>query len=310
MINKINLLIHPTDFANSFRTSYMESVWGKYFNIIYYDEAVDYDSSNTLAVVHCYNTLHWYKKLLDKGIKLIVDNLWEYQIVDCNNVENSLILRSPNWFWYNESIWYMAKGYNNYVPNKTYKKLALMPMSQQKDHRTQLLDSLQFCIDKLIYSYGYQNIFLPGDRPTTDIGNGEWQRNFNPAWYDNTFFSIVAESSVEHLTPFITEKTFKTMAFQHPLLVFGCVKTLEHLHNLGFETFDNIFDESYDLILNADDRLKLIIENVKNFNYQAYDQLTRDKLKHNQNLFYNQSLVEHRLLDEIITPIQEYAAST
>jgi len=112
------------------------------------------------------------------------------------------------------------------------------------------------------------------------------------------------------LTPFITEKTFKTMAFQHPLLVFGCVKTLEHLHNLGFETFDNIFDESYDLILNADDRLKLIIENVKNFNYQAYDQLTRDKLKHNQNLFYNQSLVEHRLLDEIITPIQEYAAST
>jgi hypothetical protein len=84
----------------------------------------------------------------------------------------------------------------------------------------------------------------------------------------------------------------------------GC---LQYLQNLGFETFDNMFDESYDLLENYNDRINLIAQNVKEFCPEPYTQLTIEKMKHNHNLFFDQPLVENKIIQEIVHPLLEYA---
>jgi len=106
---------------------------------------------------------------------------------------------------------------------------------------------------------------------------------------------------------FVTEKTFKTFGHQHPFIIFGIPRTLNFVQNLGFETFSNIFDETYDSEDNTNKRLQMIINNVKNFEKRPYDKETVDKIEHNKNLFYNSRLIEQRIIKEIIEPILEYA---
>jgi hypothetical protein len=100
------------------------------------------------------------------------------------------------------------------------------------------------------------------------------------------------------------------MAFYHPFMIFGQVGMLAELHNRGFETFENLFDESYDTTEDQATRLNIIINNLANFIPGEYDQLTQEKLKHNHNLFYNSAVVDKIFKEEIIDPLIEYASTT
>jgi hypothetical protein len=106
---------------------------------------------------------------------------------------------------------------------------------------------------------------------------------------------------------FITEKTYKPMAFKHPFLIYGPPEILKNLKDNGFETYKNLFDESYDPITNIDDKINAIINNVDNFKQVPYDQITLDKIEHNYNHFYNKSLVLDKIKKEVIDPMIEYA---
>ena len=133
------------------------------------------------------------------------------------------------------------------------------------------------------------------------------QRYFNPAWYDSTHFSIVSETTTySKYSLHVTEKTFKPISFYHPFVVFGQTGTLAYLHELGFETFENLFDESYDTVEDQPTRLAQIVDNVQNFKEQAYDKLTREKLRHNHNLFYNADRVQQMLVTDVVNPLLDY----
>jgi hypothetical protein len=79
----------------------------------------------------------------------------------------------------------------------------------------------------------------------------------------NTYFSVVSETSASDEWCFITEKTVRPMIYYHPFIVWGNPGTLNRLRKLGFETFPEFFDETYDDILNNEERLKSIINNVE-----------------------------------------------
>ena len=80
---------------------------------------------------------------------------------------------------------------------------------------------------------------------------------------------------------------------------------------MGFESYENLFDESYDQINNSqpapDLKLKAIIDNVKNFKRHDYDLITLEKIQHNYALYTNQSLIRQRVYLEIIEPLMNYA---
>jgi len=250
-----------------------------------------------------------YSNFKDRGFRIVIDNLWElknYHHRTYPDAVNALVLHNVNWFWYNESIWYLYQQLNTYQPNRSYQYKALMPMRLHRPHRTMLYNYMMPYLDDFVWSYVAEGHQLPNDQ---DLSDWENQRYFNPSWYDSTCFSLVAETQVEP-TPdqpvFITEKTFKPIAFKHPFMILGNNGTLAHLHSLGFETYENLFDESYDN-QNLEEKLKTITANVQVFVKQPYDQLTLDKIQHNHNRFFDSELVEQRLVNEIILPIVEYA---
>jgi hypothetical protein len=292
-MSKLQLVLSDQCYT-SFDQPWIADIVRDYFDIVYieHDPVIDKKAvfvTNVLAGTKWYSQEH----------KLIIDNLWEIYKQD----DRGFVLTNKNWFWYNESLWYTQLGYQNYIPDSKIVKNGLLLMNLKKLHRDWLFERLD--LNKLLYSYVGANIRIDGD---SDIDNSEWQRYFNPNWYDSTAFSIVAETTVCSADPiFITEKTFKPIAFQHPFIILGQLGILRYIRSLGFETFDNMFDESYDIEPDVTTRLNTILVQINNYSYKNYDLLTLKKLKHNKELFFNNQLVKTRIIKEIIEPILEYA---
>jgi hypothetical protein len=99
------------------------------------------------------------------------------------------------------------------------------------------------------------------------------------------------------------------MAFRHPYVVYGQQGTLASLHQLGFVSYDNLFDESYDTIPDLAARRRAIVDLVRNLDCRAYDAETQARIEHNHQLFFNRELVAQRVTQEIINPLLEYAHS-
>jgi hypothetical protein len=73
-------------------------------------------------------------------------------------------------------------------------------------------------------------------------------------FYENYAVDIVVETNFDYPHVFISEKTLRTLLSGTAFLMFGPAGTLEYLRNLGFETFGDIWDESYDTIVDAQER--------------------------------------------------------
>jgi hypothetical protein len=67
---------------------------------------------------------------------------------------------------------------------------------------------------------------------------------YYPSHYYNTAISIVSETTQNEWFP--TEKTYKSLMLGHPFVVYGGQHSLKKIRELGFETFGNSIDESYD----------------------------------------------------------------
>jgi hypothetical protein len=106
--------------------------------------------------------------------------------------------------------------------------------------------------------------------------------------------------------PFVTEKSFKPIALQHPFQIHGAPGTLQYIQEQGFVTYDNLFDESYDLLA-GDDRVQKIQQNLHQFKQEPYTPNTLDRIEHNRARFFDRKLVRQRIKDEVINPLLEYA---
>jgi hypothetical protein len=239
------------------------------------------------------------------------------------------VLAVPRWFWYNESLWYTCDKnfqYQNYIPNRTNNKLFFMPIKRSKPFRTLIVDRFEDILDQATWSYverwnDGKHLDTRSDNPVAQIG---WDRQFEEKWYNDTFFTVAVETYVgqtiveneikgivsDQAGPcelFVTEKTFKPIAHQHPFLICGMKGTLSFLNKNNFETFDHIFDESYDTLDFFDARLDIIYRNIKNFSKEKYiDPLTEQKIKHNYNRFYDRSAVLAGINLELLEPLMEW----
>ena len=133
------------------------------------------------------------------------------------------------------------------------------------------------------------------DYDGNEIEQGFNQRVLINNHYTQSYFSFVTETTYEDATNenvlFITEKLYQPIVNFHPFIVASQVKTLKHLHQSGYETFPELFDESYDLEWDVKKRSKMILENIESFCKGEKDDIyfsneIRDKLIHNRNLFF------------------------
>jgi hypothetical protein len=64
--------------------------------------------------------------------------------------------------------------------------------------------------------------------------------------YLTSRFSIITESQYSEPRGIISEKTFNAIVALHPFVIIGSVGSLKEIQRLGFKTFSDYFDESYD----------------------------------------------------------------
>lgn len=93
---------------------------------------------------------------------------------------------------------------------------------------------------------------------------GEWGEIYIHAdQYINTYFSLVAETVFDYPYSLRSEKTYKPIAAGHPFVIAANRGFYRDLHAIGFRTFGHLIDESFDMIDNSEDRLKRIVQVVK-----------------------------------------------
>jgi hypothetical protein len=82
--------------------------------------------------------------------------------------------------------------------------------------------------------------------------------------YQDTYFSVVTETVFgESDHSFRTEKIVKPLAMGHPWVAVANRGYYRDLRNLGFQTFGNLLDESFDMIDSPQDRINRIVAVVE-----------------------------------------------
>jgi hypothetical protein len=109
--------------------------------------------------------------------------------------------------------------------------------------------------------------------------------------YNQTAFSIVAETNFASNYVFHTEKIVKPILARRLFIVFGGHHYLKNLQRLGFKTFDNIIDESYDNEPDFELRGKMICSQIS-YLLQQDQQRVLDAIR---------SIVEHNCQHMMIT---------
>jgi hypothetical protein len=108
--------------------------------------------------------------------------------------------------------------------------------------------------------------------------------------YNRTAYSLVCETNFDNQFVFLTEKTVKPMLARRLFITLGNQFHLAALRRLGFKTFDNIIDESYDAIENPTERHTRALEQLRWLCEQPQDTIlerARETIEHNYNHLYS-----------------------
>jgi len=131
---------------------------------------------------------------------------------------------------------------------------------QANDHRLQTVSHLYE--KELAWLHSYQF-----DQDIDSSGITNWMiasyKNYHNIW--NRFqIEIVSETHpIANSTYWMTEKTSRCLATGKPFLLLAGTNALTRLHSMGFKTFNDVIDESYDQELSWPLRLNKIIQSLK-----------------------------------------------
>tara|TARA_R110001592_G_scaffold231209_1_gene488358 strand:+ start:10992 stop:12233 length:1242 start_codon:yes stop_codon:yes gene_type:complete len=120
---------------------------------------------------------------------------------------------------------------------------------------------------------------------------GEYNGDYNTFRTHNTFkkelfldscINIVTETSFQFNELFLSEKILKPIIMYQPFIVLSSVHYLKRLQKLGFKTFDEFWDESYDNIDDYEERYKKILLLILELNNKSIEELNNlyKSLKH------------------------------
>ena len=108
-----------------------------------------------------------------------------------------------------------------------------------------------------------------------------------PEHYTNAYWNFVTESCT-HYEPFMSEKTFRPIAGRQPFIVAGPRYTLRTLSEMGYKTFGDYIDESYDEIpdavkrLDAASKVAINLARMSHEDHIAMINELRPRLEHNR----------------------------
>ena len=84
----------------------------------------------------------------------------------------------------------------------------------------------------------------------------------DPEIYNQSFYSVAIETVVHNDFAMFSEKEAKPIMAKRPFVIFGAHKQLEAFRKLGFKTFNDIIDESYDCVRDHDQRFIAMLDSM------------------------------------------------
>jgi hypothetical protein len=164
-------------------------------------------------------------------------------------------------------------------------------LGNQRTHRDiiQTCYANSQCRDKILFSY-YKN--------NNNIAQGKWDQDVDQLEetsasryallpldiYNQTYYSIVAETTTENKYSFYNEKVAKPIIAGRPFVAFAGQNYLSNLRQLGFKTFASVVDEGYDTIADLHQRMETAWAQVEWLCEQDPEHVYRelhDVLQHN-----------------------------
>ena len=154
------------------------------------------------------------------------------------------------------------------------------------------------------------------DRPDVFDSNPAMVNHTEHQMFRDTWFSLVQETHTNIFFGsaelpngvFISEKTAKVLAHKHPFFMFSTPGHLRELRNLGFQTFSELWDESYDLITDPVARYQAILKEIDRLcDLTQSDWVEMHKklepiVNHNHHLFFTQTFKMVNIDKPILLP--------
>ena len=141
--------------------------------------------------------------------------------------------------------------------------------------------------------------------------------------YNDSAFDVVLETIFETERIFLTEKILRPIACGKPFILLSSPGSLDYLKSYGFKTFSGVFDESYDGIVDPEERMLAVINLMKSISKSSMK--TRQQIirkshkiaKYNKTYFFSakfQRLILNELESNLTTALNDieinYSAGT
>ncbi len=227
------------------------------------------------------------------------------------------VVATQYWYWITDQHNLRVFKLDQYQPQPRREKKFFMSIGLQRPDRDYLYDQLGDLLNDSIHSFRERGVFLPND--WTESMGGPWQRYINTDWLNSTAFTLAAETYIDDSATsgfslthndrfFLCEKSYKPMACKHPILMASTQGNLAYLRSQGFESFPELFDESYDDIADWKKRIDRIVEIVRGFDVRSLDNpRVKEKLLYNSARFFDKDLTKKLLNSSIIEPVIKFA---
>ena len=98
--------------------------------------------------------------------------------------------------------------------------------------------------------------------PISDA-HSSYSADFNIEDYEATDIEVVLETLFDDDRLHLTEKSLRPIACAQPFILAGTHGSLEYLRSYGFQTFGHVWDESYDLIEDPQERMYAVTDLMK-----------------------------------------------
>ena len=151
-------------------------------------------------------------------------------------------------------------------------------------------DSIDWDLPYYEWKKFYESGPWTADKLSIEEHNHHW--HVEHQHYNQAYWNYVTETGMEK-KPFLSEKTFKPIANLQPFIIMGDRHSLQLLHDLGYKTFGDYIDESYDDVKNPELRIKaatreaITLAKMSHAKHIKLMKQLKPILEHNQQHFFS-----------------------
>jgi hypothetical protein len=160
--------------------------------------------------------------------------------------------------------------------------------------------------------YKLHDFLNPAWNPTNVIedyfpintAESHYSADFDINNYNDTDIEVILETLFDDSRLHLTEKSLRPIACGQPFILAGTPGSLNYLRSYGFKTFNECWDESYDLETNPEKRLIKITELMKHITcwepieYTKKIMQAQDIADYNKKHFFSQEFF-NQVVDEL-----------